>query len=136
MKRIGVVVGIVLFASLAIAAPSFFAFQPDSSVTVLQRAKRMIYTETVPKHYNYIKRLNLTTDSTWVCPDSVWITAVYCSRATNIRMQLRGGDSTTVPLDSLAGLPVDVKRIWKRGTDSLSWVGKIYLFGVINRATE
>lgn len=125
---------LVFFTVSIIAEPSYYAFLPDSVTTTNQRLRRLMYLQTSVSPYPYIKKMDLTTaDSVWVCPDSVWITAVYCSRFTNLKIQPRGGDTLTMPIDSLVGLPIDIKRMWKRGTDSLSWIGKIFLIGIINK---
>jgi hypothetical protein len=127
---------VFLFACLVGAAPSNFAYLADSAVTTNQRMKRSLFVQSSVAPYPYIKKIDLTTaDSVWVCPDSVWITAIYCSRFTNVKIQPRRGDTLTIPIDSLVGLPFDIKRMWKRGTDSLSWVGKIFLIGIINTPT-
>jgi hypothetical protein len=125
---------VLFLAASVIAEPSYFAFMPDSSTTTNQRMRRLMYFQTSQPPYTYIKKMDLTTaDSLWVCPDSVWITAIYCARATTVKFQPRGGDTLSMPIDSLCGLPIDVKRLYKRGTDSLSWEGYIYLYGIINK---
>lgn len=125
---------VVFLAAVVIAEPSYFAFLPDSAVSTNQRMRRLMYLQTAETPYPYIKKMDLTTaDSVWTCPDSVWITAIYCARFSNVKFQPRGGDTMTFPIDSLCGLPFDIKKIWKRGTDSLSWVGKIFLIGIINK---
>lgn len=123
----------MFFAASILAGPSYYSVLPDSMKSINQRVRKLLYLQASSTPFTYMKRMNLTSaDSVWTCPDSVWITAIYCSRTTNVRLQLRGADSTTIPIDSLCGLPFDVYKMWKRGTDSLSWVGYIYLLGIKN----
>lgn len=136
--RIGIVLAIVLGAIVIAvttslgggAQPSVATYYADSNNTLNQRVKNASYIAAVNGAYPDIKRMNLVTDSLWVCPDSMWYQYIYCARFTNLKIQTRNGDTMTIPLDSLVGYPLDVKRLYKRGTDSLSWVNKIFLIGI------
>jgi hypothetical protein len=120
---------LLCIALLCVDAFPAGGFIPDSMATI-SKAKSMnayIFSSAV-KPFGWGNAINVSSTD-WTCPDSIWTKAIYCASFANVKVQLRSGDTMTIPIDSLCGLPLDLKKIYKLGTDSLKRSGTIKVFG-------
>ncbi len=128
MIRVFVSLMLFLFVQQSLAISMF---DPDSLNGIDQRvaAGRLQFIQAGQVPYNYFVNINVS-DTDWTCPDSVWINAIYLNKFANIKMLLRGMSAAdTIPIDSLSGMPFDVKSVYKHGTDSLARSGAIFGIG-------
>ena len=114
-----------LFTAIAVLCFVSFCFS-QTSIADRARDQATVLSQIPP--FGFSVQPDVSSNN-WVCPDSVWIGGIYMRTFGNVKMKLRGGDTLTMPIDSLQGLPLDISVIYSTGTDAGVKTGKIILLG-------
>lgn len=98
--------------------------------TIAERAQNQATAIAQLPPWDYPILINVSS-ANWHCPDSVLICGIYMLKCGTVNMKLRSEQIIAIPIDSLCGLPLDIKDIYTSGTDAGVQTNKIILLGRI-----
>jgi len=118
MKHCFVLLFSVVLCSLVFSQPPRYGQRTAASNAVQAMQRPYTYADTID-----VSSVN------WTAPDSIIICELHCTSQGRIKLGLDLKDSLTLPVDDYDVVPVNCRKIYKVGTDSLLRVSCISVFG-------
>jgi hypothetical protein len=85
---------------------------------------------TVVPPYTWMDTINLNVDTAWTCPDTLKVLEVRFQKPGTYAMRLTRSARRPYLADSCDIIRVDLRNIYKNGTDSVCRFGSVKVFGI------